>query len=100
MFEGIWTIVEMRGPSVVSLLCISFLVYMYILQQRQIRQLNAKLDMAKEDIYIRFRKILEHTSEEMTEIKTEVGKQTEAIKGVCKTLDNVQKDIRQMRELK
>ncbi|MCK5281822.1 MAG: hypothetical protein KAK00_00270 [Nanoarchaeota archaeon] len=100
MFEGIWTIVEMRGPSIVSLLGIFFLSYLYFSQNKNIKKLNDELESAKESIYNKFGKILENTSNNMTMIKTDVGKQTESIKGICKTLDNVQKDIRQMRELK
>ena len=73
---------------------------MYIWQNRQIKTLDEKLESAKDDIYDKFGKILEKTSEDMTVIKTDVGKQTEAIRSVCKTLDNVQKDIRQMREIR
>ena len=83
----------MRGPSIFSFLCILFLLgYIFMLHKR-IGTLECELDTAKDDIYKKF-------GEDMSELKTDVGKQTEAIKGLCKTLDNVQRDIRQIREMK
>ena len=99
MFEGIWTIVEMRGPSVVSLLCIMFLLYIDITQGREVKRLRTELDQAKEAIYSKFGKVIEATNRDIAGIRTDVGKQTEAIKSLCVTLDNVQMDIRQIREL-
>lgn len=100
MLSGVWTIVELRGPSVVSFILIIVLFKFFINQKHQITTLNKKIDNAKDDINKKIYDILERYNEGMTELKTNVGKQTESIKSICVTLDNVQKDIRQIREIK
>ena len=91
IFDGAWSIVEMRGPSVVSFIFILVLSAVCYLQHRQINGLTDKLEVAKTGIY-------ESLGEDISEIRVDVGKQAESSKSICVSLDDMKKDIRQMRE--
>ena len=92
MLDGMWTIVEMRGPSVVSFLCIlGLLSYLVVLHVR-INKLECSLAKAKEEIY-------KGLGSDISSIKTDIGKLTVSSKSQCDRLDDVKKDIRQMRDI-
>ena len=102
LIEGIWQIVEMRGPSVISVLIMSFLFYLIVLQRNQIKKLNKDLDEAEDSLHKRIEKTLEQSTstimdsnEKIVQLQIEMGKLTEAMKGICKSLDEVKTQLRE-----
>lgn len=101
MIEGIWQIVEMRGPSVVSLLLMSFMFYLIVLQRTQIKKLNNDLDKAEDSLHKRIEKTLEKSTltivdsnEKIVQLQIEMGKITEAMKGISRALDDMKIELR------
>lgn len=96
MLDGIWHIVEMRGPSAISILLIGFLFYLFFIQRNQIKKLSADLESTEKDLYRKIEKTLDKSmstivdcNSKIVELQIEVGKLTEGIKGICKSLDEV-----------
>ena len=101
MMDGIWQIVEMRGPSVVSLLLVGFLFYLNIILRGQMKRLNKDLEEAEKNLHNRIEKTLEKSSktimdsnEKIVQLRIEVGKLTEVMKGMSKSLDEVKLQLR------
>lgn len=99
MLGGAWSIVEMQGPDIFSFIFILILsggvVFLYrrsVMLEDKLNKAKKEIDNAKSDVY-------KHFGKDITEIKTNMAKQAESSKAICVTLDNVQKDLRQMREI-
>lgn len=91
----------MRGPSVVSLLLMSFMFYLIVLQRTQIKKLNNDLDKAEDSLHARIEKTLEQSTstiidsnEKIVQLQIEMGKITEAMKGICKAFDDMKVELR------
>lgn len=98
MFEVLSRFIEMRGISIISALLIIFLFKLDLDQRKQIKNLETDLTTARDRLDKRIDKYLEANNNLMLELKVDMGKMSEAIKGVCNSLDDVKDELRDKRD--